>query len=46
MAVDKWDYAQAGDILVDDTLRYRHSPEEAGGTFVHHRDADKTLTDH
>src|SRR3546814_4722930 len=37
MAVDKRRHAQAGDILVDDTLKHRHLWEEAGGTFVHHR---------
>ncbi|WP_294394895.1 hypothetical protein [uncultured Sphingomonas sp.] len=45
MAVDKRRHAQAGDILVDDTLRYQHLWEEAGGTFVHHRTAAETLAE-
>jgi hypothetical protein len=45
MAVDKRRHAQAGDILVDDTLRYRHLWEEAGGTFVHHRSAAETIAE-
>lgn len=32
-----------GDILVDDTLKYRHLWEEAGGVFVHHVSAAETL---
>ena len=43
MAVDKRNHAQAGDVLVDDTLKHRHLWEEAGGIFVHHRDVDETL---
>lgn len=43
MAVDKRRHAASGDILVDDTLRHRHLWEEAGGIFVHHRDAPTTL---
>jgi hypothetical protein len=43
MAVDKRHHAQAGDILVDDTLKHRHLWEQARGTFVHHRDAETTL---
>src|SRR3546814_19947877 len=45
MAVDKRRHAQAGDILVDDTLKHRHLWEEAGGTFVHHRNAKDTLAE-
>lgn len=43
MAVDKRNHAQAGDILVDDQLKHAHLWEEAGGIFVHHRDARSTL---
>lgn len=43
MAVDKCSHCQAGDVLVDDTLKHRHLWEEAGGIFVHHRDVDDTL---
>ena len=45
MAVDKRRHGQAGDILVDDTLRYRHLWEEAGGIFVHHRNAAATIAE-
>jgi hypothetical protein len=43
MAVDKRKHAAEGDILVDDTLKYKHLWEEAGGIFVHHRSATATI---
>ena len=43
MAVDKKKHAGEGDVLVDDTLKHRILWEEAGGIFVHHRNADETL---
>lgn len=43
LARDKRAHAREGDILVDDTLKYRHLWEEAGGTFVHHRNARETI---
>lgn len=43
MARDKRDHARDGDVLVDDTLKYQHLWEEAGGIFVHHRDVSSTL---
>ena len=43
MAVDKRRHCQSGDVLVDDTLKYRHLWEEAGGIFVHHRSVKETL---
>lgn len=43
MAVDKRNHAQEGDILVDDQPRHAHFWEEAGGIFVHHRDAESTI---
>ena len=45
LAVDKRRHARDGDILVDDTLRYRELWEQAGGIFVHHRDAEATLAE-
>lgn len=45
MAVDKRRHAQQGDILVDDTPRYRSLWEEAGGTFVLHRNTETTLNE-
>ena len=45
MAVDKRRHGREGDILVDDTLRYRPLWEEMGGTFVHHRSIDETLAE-
>lgn len=43
MAIDKSKHAKRGDILVDDTLKYRDLWESAGGTFVHHHSARETL---
>jgi hypothetical protein len=43
MAVDKRNHCTAGDVLVDDTLTHRHLWEEAGGIFIHYRDADQAL---
>lgn len=43
MAVDKRNHALAGDILVDDQLKHAHLWEEAGGVFVHHVDARRTI---
>lgn len=43
MAVDKRKHAQEGDVLVDDTLKHRHLWEEAGGIFVHHKNAEETI---
>lgn len=45
LAVDKRNHAAEGDVLVDDTLKHRHLWEEAGGIFVHHRNAERTLRD-
>lgn len=45
MARDKRNHAREGDVLVDDQLRHRHLWEEAGGVFVHHRDARTTLAE-
>lgn len=43
MAAAKRKHAREGDILVDDTLKYRDLWEGAGGTFVHHRNAEATI---
>lgn len=43
MAVDKRNHCATGDVLVDDTLKYQHLWEGAGGVFVHHRDAASTV---
>ena len=39
----KREHCHPGDILVDDTLKYRHLWEEAGGVFLHHTSAVATL---
>jgi hypothetical protein len=40
----KRDHMEApGDVLVDDRLKWRHLWEEAGGVFVHHRNAAESL---
>jgi hypothetical protein len=43
MARDKRDHAKEGDVLVDDQLRHSHLWEEAGGVFIHHKDARTSL---
>ena len=44
MARAKREHMEApGDVLVDDTLKYRPLWEEAGGVFVHHRSARESL---
>jgi hypothetical protein len=43
LAADKRDHCAAGDVLVDDTLKYRHLWEDAGGVFVHHTGVQQTL---
>ena len=42
-ARDKRDQARQGDVLVDDQEKHRHLWEEAGGVFIHHRNARDTL---
>jgi hypothetical protein len=44
LAADKRRHARDGDILVDDTLKYRDLWSGAGGIFVHHRGAASTIT--
>lgn len=43
MAVRKREHCTPGDVLVDDTLKYRGLWESAGGTFIHHKNAADTL---
>lgn len=43
LARDKRDHARPGDVLVDDQLRHAGLWEEAGGIFLHHKDAATTL---
>lgn len=45
LAADKRNHAQAGDVLVDDNLKYRHLWLQSGGIFVHHRDVPTTLAE-
>ncbi len=42
-AREKSRYMKAGDVLVDDTLKFRHLWEEAGGIFIHHRNANESI---
>ncbi len=44
MAVDKRNHAQEGDILVDDQMKHAHLWEAAGGIFLHHENAQSTLS--
>jgi hypothetical protein len=43
MARDKRNHARSGDVLVDDQLRHSALWEEAGGIFIHHRNAADTI---
>jgi hypothetical protein len=43
LAADKRRHARDGDILVDDTLKYRDLWCGAGGIFVHHRGAKSSI---
>jgi hypothetical protein len=42
-AKKKCEHAQAGDILVDDMLKYRALWEGAGGVFIHHVSAESSM---
>jgi hypothetical protein len=43
LARDKRNHCREGDVLVDDQLRHAQLWRDAGGVFVHHRDAETTL---
>ena len=43
MARNKRDHAKQGDVLVDDQKRHAHLWEEAGGIFIHHKNAKATI---
>ncbi len=43
MARDKRDHAREGDVLVDDNNKFRHLWEQAGGIFVHHKNAAQSI---
>ncbi len=43
MARDKYRHMTGADVLVDDRVNHRDKWEEAGGTFVHHRNARESL---
>ena len=45
LAADKRDHCRHGDVLVDDTLKYQHLWEGAGGVFVHYQDVDQALAE-
>jgi 5'(3')-deoxyribonucleotidase len=45
MAKDKRNHMKPGDVLVDDYLKYRHRWEEAGGVFIHYRNADDAIAE-
>lgn len=39
----KKEYCSPGDVLVDDRDKYRGAWEQAGGIFIHHRDARSSI---
>jgi hypothetical protein len=43
LAADKRDHCKHGDVLVDDTLKYRDLWTEAGGIFIHYRGVEPAL---
>ena len=43
MARDKFRHMTGADVLVDDREDHRVAWEDAGGTFIHHRDARSSL---
>jgi len=42
-ARDKRLHMKPSDVLIDDTLKYRHLWEEAGGLFIHHTSAAASI---
>ena len=43
LSKEKAGYCQPGDVLIDDTPKYRHLWIRAGGTFISHYDAKSSL---
>ena len=43
MARDKFRHMTGADILVDDRADHRAAWEEAGGTFIHHMNAERSI---
>ncbi len=43
MARDKRNHAKPGDVLVDDQLKHSALWEEAGGVFIHHKNAQQSI---
>jgi 5'(3')-deoxyribonucleotidase len=44
MARDKHKHMHAGDVLVDDREKHREAYEQAGVVFVHHKNAEDSLS--
>jgi hypothetical protein len=45
MSAEKRKHLRAGDILVDDYLKYRSRWEEKGGIFIHHTSAKASIAE-
>jgi hypothetical protein len=45
MAREKSMHMKPGDVLVDDYVKYKDLWEDAGGIFIHHTSADKTIAE-
>jgi hypothetical protein len=45
MARDKYRYMDPGDVLVDDREDHRAKWEDAGGVFIHHKNARTSLAE-
>ena len=45
MAREKRMHMKPGDVLVDDSLKFRGVWEEAGGVLIHHTSADQTIAE-
>ena len=42
-ARDKRKYCRSGDILIDDRTKHAQKWQDAGGVFVHHKNADESI---
>jgi len=43
MARDKRKFCRSGDILIDDRTKHAQKWQDAGGVFVHHKNADESI---
>lgn len=46
LSKEKFLHGRPGDLLIDDTLKYRHLWEDMGGHFIHHTSSKKSIDDY